>query len=57
MALRHEELKEMGVASVGHRLTILKGVYDIKKTQDVHIEADHYVPLCKSPFRVEKSAN
>ena len=36
----------MGVASVGHRLTILKGVYDIKVKQDVLMEVDHYVPLC-----------
>ncbi|MCJ1445020.1 MAG: Adaptor for signal transduction [Stictis urceolatum] len=48
IALRHDELKEMGVASVGHRLTILKGVYDVKIKQDIPIEADHYVPLCKS---------
>ena len=48
VALRHEELKEMGVASVGHRLTILKGVYDIKVKQDVPIEADHYIPLCEA---------
>lgn len=48
MALRHEELKEMGVASVGHRLTILKGVYDVKMKQAIPVEADHYVPLCKS---------
>ena len=46
VALRHDELKEMGVSSVGHRLTILKGVYDIKVKQDIPIEADHYVPLC-----------
>ena len=37
----------MGVTSVGHRLTILKGVYDIKTKQDIPIESDHYVPLCK----------
>lgn len=48
IALRHDELKEMGVASVGHRLTILKGVYDIKVKQDVPLESDHYIPLCKS---------
>ena len=47
VALRHDELKEMGVASVGHRLTILKGVYDVKVKHDVPIEVDHYVPLCK----------
>lgn len=46
VALRHEELKEMGVASVGHRLTILKGVYDVKVKQDIPMDADHYIPLC-----------
>lgn len=49
VALRHEELKEMGVTSVGHRLTILKGVYSVKVKQDIPLEPDHYVPLCKSP--------
>lgn len=47
MALQHEDLKGMGITSVGHRLTILKSVYDVKKAQDVPIESDHYVPLCK----------
>jgi hypothetical protein len=47
VALLHEDLKQMGVASVGHRLTILKSVYEIKIKQDVPIESDHYVPLCK----------
>lgn len=46
MALRHDELKEMGVASVGHRLTILKSVYDVKVAQDIPIDPDHYIPLC-----------
>jgi regulator of replication initiation timing len=45
-ALQHAELKEMGVSSVGHRLTILKAVYDIKIKQNVPIEPDDYVPLC-----------
>jgi len=35
----------MGITSVGHRLTILKSVYDVKKAQDVPIESDHYMPL------------
>ena len=47
VALKHDELKEMGITSVGHRLTILKGVYDVKMKQDVPIESDHYIPLCK----------
>lgn len=37
----------MGIASLGHRLTILKGVYNEKISQQVPIEPDHYVPLCK----------
>ncbi|CAL5873193.1 uncharacterized protein PFLUO_LOCUS7462 [Penicillium psychrofluorescens] len=45
IALRHEELKEMGINSVGHRLTILKTVYEMKVKQGVPLEADHYIPL------------
>lgn len=46
VALQHAELKEIGMSSVGHRLTVLKAVYDIKVKQNVPIEPDHYVPLC-----------
>jgi len=46
VALQHDDLKQMGITSVGHRLTILKSVYDVKKAQDVPVESDHYVPLC-----------
>ena len=49
IALMHDDLKSMGINSVGHRLTILKSVYDVKKAQDVPIESDHYVPLCMFP--------
>ncbi|KAI9884919.1 MAG: AAA ATPase cdc48 [Watsoniomyces obsoletus] len=45
IALKHDELKELGMNSVGHRLTLLKSVYDIKIKQDVPIDAEHYVPL------------
>ncbi len=51
MALKHEELKEMGIASVGHRLTLLKSVYDIKIKQDIPVDPEHYVPLCTSLTR------
>lgn len=37
----------MGVSSVGHRLTILKAVYEIKIRQSVPMEPDDYIPLCK----------
>ncbi|KAJ5770210.1 uncharacterized protein N7511_002261 [Penicillium nucicola] len=45
VALKHDELKEMGINSVGHRLTILKNVYEIKVKQAVPLDADHYIPL------------
>lgn len=48
MALKHEELKEMGIASVGHRLTILKNVYDLKVRQDIQVEPDDYIPPSKT---------
>lgn len=47
VALRQDELKEMGITSMGHRLTILKGIYDMKVQQDIAIESDHYIPLCE----------
>lgn len=43
IALKHEELKEMGIASAGHRLTILKSVYELKVKQGVPIDPDHYI--------------
>ena len=46
VALKHEELKELGILSVGHRLKILKSVYDIKVRQDVPIDPDNYLPPC-----------
>ncbi|CAH0044155.1 unnamed protein product [Clonostachys solani] len=45
VALHHDDLKSMGITSVGHRLTILKSVYDVKKAQDIAMESDHYLPL------------
>jgi len=45
--MRHEELKEMGITSLGHRLTLLKAVYEIKIKQNIQIEEDSYVPLCE----------
>lgn len=50
VALQHDDLKQMEITSVGHRLTILKAVYDLKIAQDIPIESDHYVPLCMFGF-------
>lgn len=46
--MQHQDLKDMGITSVGHRLTALKGVYEIKVKQNIPLDPDHYVPLCKS---------
>jgi len=47
IALQHSELKEMGMNSMGHRLLLLKAVYEFKLHQNIPIESFHYVPLCK----------
>lgn len=36
----------MNIISIGHRLTILKGVYDIKTKQGIAIDSDHWIPPC-----------
>jgi len=53
IALGHEELKELGVHSAGHRLKILKEVYTIKIRQDVPVDDDHYTPPCKFEFWIQ----
>ena len=45
VSLHHDELRELGVSSVGHRLTILKAVYEQKIRAGVKIEEGDYVPL------------
>ncbi|KAL6306280.1 hypothetical protein BKA93DRAFT_729720 [Sparassis latifolia] len=48
-----EGLKEIGVATIGQRLAILKGVYNIKLAQNIPIESDHYVPPSEVDERQE----
>jgi protein STE50 len=48
--LHHEELKDLGVTSVGQRLTILKAVYALKHNQGIAIEPDDYIPPCLYPL-------
>ena len=45
----------MGIASVGHRVTILKQVYEVKVEQDIPVEVDDYVPLCKQAIQMSRS--
>ncbi|MCJ1354729.1 MAG: Adaptor for signal transduction [Icmadophila ericetorum] len=56
IALKHDELKEMGITSVGHRLSILKGVYDVKYKQDIPVEPDHYIPPSADASLHDKTA-
>ncbi|CAD6593504.1 MAG: Adaptor for signal transduction [Alectoria sarmentosa] len=56
IALRHEELKEMAIISVGHRLMILKGVYDVKIKQDITIDSDHWIPPSADAMAQDQTA-
>lgn len=47
VSLGQEELKDMGIQSAGHRLVILKNIYNMKLRHNVSIEPEDYVPPCK----------
>ena len=47
--LDHDALKELEVTSVGHRLYILKQIYNLKIAHGVKFEKDDYVPICMGP--------
>ncbi|KAK9359973.1 hypothetical protein V1504DRAFT_183179 [Lipomyces starkeyi] len=50
--LDHDFLKDLGVSSIGHRLQILRAVYNIKIAQDIPIEAGQFIPLSLSEQEV-----
>ncbi|EIW58736.1 uncharacterized protein TRAVEDRAFT_149101 [Trametes versicolor FP-101664 SS1] len=50
-----ESLKEMGISTIGQRLTILKAVYNVKLAQNIPIEPEHYVPPSEAEERQEVS--
>ena len=56
VALTHEHLRDLGVSSVGHRLTILKAVYEQKVRSGVKIEEGDYVPLSAEGEKGELNA-
>ncbi|KAH9975926.1 hypothetical protein BGW80DRAFT_1295364 [Lactifluus volemus] len=39
-----DDLKEIGITTVGQRLAILKAIYLMKIAHDVTFESDHYIP-------------
>nr|CAG8434410.1 8786_t:CDS:2 [Entrophospora candida] len=44
--LDHEALKDLGVRSVGQRVTILKAIYNLKIQHNIPVETGEYVPPC-----------
>jgi SAM domain (Sterile alpha motif) len=48
--LDHEALKDLDVTSVGHRLYLLKQIYNLKIAHGVKFEKDDYVPICIGPW-------
>ena len=44
--LDSESLKTIGVLTVGHRIAILKAIYQAKVAHHVPFESHHYVPPC-----------
>ncbi|KAI0731203.1 hypothetical protein C8Q76DRAFT_670039 [Earliella scabrosa] len=48
-----DSLKEIGIATIGQRLAILKAVYNVKLAQNIPIEQDHYVPPSEAEERHE----
>ena len=42
-----ESLKEVGIATIGQRLAILKAVYQLKLMQQIPVEPDDYIPPCE----------
>ncbi|KAI5837042.1 hypothetical protein DFP73DRAFT_522160 [Morchella snyderi] len=54
--LEHDELRDIGIKSVGHRLTILKNIYHLKVAHGVTIEPEHYVPVSADADENEKAA-
>lgn len=39
-----DTLKDLGVSSVGHRLAVLKGIYDLKMRWNIELDADDWRP-------------
>ncbi|EAU90591.1 protein kinase regulator [Coprinopsis cinerea okayama7 len=39
-----DDLKSLGISSIGQRLSILKAIYQVKVAHSVPIEEDHYIP-------------
>ncbi|EIN03811.1 hypothetical protein PUNSTDRAFT_139116 [Punctularia strigosozonata HHB-11173 SS5] len=52
-----DSLRELGVATIGQRLQILKAVYNLKVAQGIPIEPDHYVPPSEVQEQQDRQQN
>jgi hypothetical protein len=48
--LDHDALKDLDVTSVGHRLYLLKQIYNLKIAHGIKFEKDDYVPICNPHY-------
>ena len=48
--LDHDALKDLDVTSVGHRLYLLKQIYNLKIAHGIKFEKDDYVPICNPQY-------
>ncbi|KAF9453601.1 hypothetical protein P691DRAFT_658207 [Macrolepiota fuliginosa MF-IS2] len=51
--LNSEALKELGVPTIGQRLSILKAIYQLKIFNNIPIDEDHYIPPSEALDRLE----
>lgn len=52
-----ETLKDIGVLSVGHRLSILKAIYELKIKWGIEVEADDWKPISQQQQQQDGIAN
>lgn len=55
VALKQRHLVEIGVHSVGHRLRILKSIYNIIEAQGIDTSTDRYIPPTVACFQQEEA--
>ena len=48
--LKAEDLKALGITTIGQRLSILKAIYLVKLAHNISMDESHYVPPCELPF-------
>lgn len=52
----HESLSDMGMASLGHRLKLLRAVWEVKRDQGIEVGQDEWKPADVDLGQVSKEA-